>query len=184
MAETTNANSSTPAAPVKKVPAKAADKPKKPKPSARHAGGSAKASRRRMRKKKSQIQARRKKEFTYRGHTMEELLKMPLADIIELLPARARRSYIRGMNPEQQAFLNKIKKADGPVRTHRREIYILPDFVGKTVHVHNGREYQPVEIKPEMIGHSLGEFALTRKGVRHSGLGVGATRSSKFMPLK
>ena len=183
MAETINANSSTPA-PVKKAPAKAADKPKKPKPSARHAGGSAKASRRRMRKKKSQIQARRKKEFTYRGHTMEELLKMPLADIIELLPARARRSYIRGMNPEQQALLNKIKKADGPVRTHRREIYILPDFVGKTIHVHNGREYQPVEIKPEMIGHSLGEFALTRKGVRHSGLGVGATRSSKFMPLK
>ena len=184
MAETIDSNSSTPPAPVKKAPAKAADKPKKPKPSARHAGGSAKASRRRMRKKKSQIQARRKKEFTYRGHTMEELLKMPLADIIELLPARARRSYIRGMNPEQQALLNKIKKADGPVRTHRREIYILPDFVGKTIHVHNGREYQPVEIKPEMIGHSLGEFALTRKGVRHSGLGVGATRSSKFMPLK
>ena len=185
MAETVKADSSAPVAPpAKKAAAAKASKPKKPKPSARHAGGSAKASRRRMRKKKSQIQARRKKEFTYRGHTMEELLKMPLADIIELLPARARRSYIRGLNPEQEAFMNKIKKADGPVRTHRREIYILPEFVGRTVHVHNGREYMPVEIKPEMIGHSLGEFALTRKGVRHSGLGVGATRSSKFMPLK
>ena len=183
MAESVKADSPTPAAAPAKKAAKT-DKPKKPKPSARHAGGSAKASRRRMRKKKSQIQARRKKEFTYRGHTMEELKKMPLADIIELLPARARRSYIRGMNPEQEAFLSKIKKADGPVRTHRREIYILPNFVGKTVHVHNGKEYQPIEIKPEMIGHSLGEFALTRKGVKHSGLGVGATRSSKFMPLK
>jgi small subunit ribosomal protein S19 len=50
--------------------------------------------------------------------------------------------------------------------------------------VHNGKEFSTVEIKPEMIGHALGEFALTRKIVAHSGLGVGATRSSKFMPLK
>ena len=156
---------------------------KKVKPSARH-GGSAKAARRRMRKKKSQIQARRKKEFTYRGYTMEELLKMPLADIIELLPARARRSYIRGLNPEQEALMNKIKVSEGPIRTHRREIFILPTFVGKTINVYTGKEFLPVEIKPEMIGHSLGEFAFTRKGVKHSGLGVGATRSSKFMPLK
>jgi len=187
MAETVKANSSTAAAPAPTPAPKAvakADKPKKPKPSARHGGGSAKASRRKMRKKKSQIQARRKKEFTYRGNTMEELLKMPLADIIELLPARARRSYIRGMNPEQEAFMTKIKNTDGPVRTHRREIFILPEFVGKTVHVYNGKEFQPIEIKPEMIGHSLGEFALTRKSIKHSGLGVGATRSSKFMPLK
>jgi small subunit ribosomal protein S19 len=156
---------------------------KKMKPSARH-GGSAKASRRKLRKKKSQIQARRKKEFTYRGYTLEELQKMPMVDIIELLPARARRTYIRGLNEEQQTFVDKIKKADAPVRTHRREIPILPDFVGKTVMVYNGKEFQTVEIKPEMIGHALGEFALTRKIVSHSGLGVGATRSSKFMPLK
>ncbi|MEM2892100.1 MAG: 30S ribosomal protein S19 [Thermoplasmata archaeon] len=153
------------------------------KPSARHAG-SAKAARRKLRKKRSQIQARRKKEFTYRGHTMEELLKMPFAEIIELLPARARRTYIRGLNPEQESFIRRLRKADGPLKTHRREIPILPEFVGKTVSVHNGKEFVPVEIKPEMIGHYLGEFALTRKPVKHSGLGVGATRSSKFMPLK
>jgi small subunit ribosomal protein S19 len=156
---------------------------KKMKPSARH-GGSAKAARRKLRKKKSQIQARRKKEFTYRGYTMEELLKMPLADIIELLPARARRTYIRGLNEEQQVFVDKIKVADSPVRTHRREIPILPEFVGKTAMVYNGKEFAQVDIKPEMIGHALGEFAMTRRSVTHSGLGVGATRSSKFMPLK
>lgn len=156
---------------------------KKAKPSARFAG-SAKAARRKMRKKKSQIQARRKKEFTYRGYTLAELLKLPFAEIIELLPARARRTYIRGLNPEQEAFIRRLRSSDGPVRTHRREIPILPEFVGKTVHVHNGKEFVPVEIKPEMIGHYLGEFALTRKPVKHSGLGVGATRSSKFMPLK
>ena len=156
---------------------------KKIKPSARHMG-SAKAARRKLRKKKSQIQARRKKEFTYRGHTMDELLKLPFADIIELLPARARRTYIRGLNTEQEAFVRRLRGSDAPVRTHRREIPIIPEFVGKTVHVYNGKEFQPVDIKPEMIGHALGEFALTRKSVRHSGLGVGATRSSKFMPLK
>jgi small subunit ribosomal protein S19 len=161
----------------------AAPPEKKIKPSARHAG-SAKAARRKLRKKKSQIGARRKKEFTYRGHTLEELLKLPFAEIIELLPARARRTYIRGLNSEQESFIRRLRSADGPVRTHRREIPILPEFVGKTVHVYNGKEFSPVDIKPEMIGHYLGEFALTRKGVRHSGLGVGATRSSKFMPLK
>jgi len=164
------------------APAAAAPE-KKLKPSARHAG-SAKAARRKLRKKRSQIQARRKKEFTYRGHTMEELLKMPFAEIIELLPARARRTYIRGLNPEQESFIRRLRKANGPVKTHRREIPIIPEFVGKTVSVHNGKEFVTVEIKPEMIGHYLGEFALTRKPVKHSGLGVGATRSSKFMPLK
>jgi small subunit ribosomal protein S19 len=156
---------------------------KKIKPSARHQG-SAKAARRKMRKKKSQIQARRKKEFTYRGHTMDELLKLPFADIIELLPARARRTYIRGLNTEQEAFVRRLRASEKPVRTHRREIPVLPEFVGKTVHVYNGKEFSPVSIKAEMIGHALGEFAMTRKAVRHSGLGVGATRSSKFMPLK
>jgi len=156
---------------------------KKLKPSARHTG-SAKAARRKLRKKRSQIQARRKKEFTYRGHTMEELLKLPFAEIIELLPARARRTYIRGLNPEQESFVRRLRASDKPVRTHRREIPIIPEFVGKTVQLYNGKEFAPVEIKPEMIGHYLGEFALTRKSVKHSGLGVGATRSSKFMPLK
>jgi len=157
---------------------------KKIKPSARHMG-SAKAARRKLRKKKSQIQARRKKEFTYRGHSMDELLKLPFAEIIELLPARARRTYIRGLNTEQEAFVRRLRDSDGkPVRTHRREIPILPEFVGKTVHIYTGKTFQPLDIKPEMIGHALGEFAMTRKPVKHSGLGVGATRSSKFMPLK
>jgi small subunit ribosomal protein S19 len=158
-------------------------KEKKLKPSARH-GGSAKAARRKLRKKKSQIGARRKKEFTYRGHTMEELLKLPFAEIIELLPARARRTYIRGLNSEQESFVRRLRGSDKPVRTHRREIPIIPEFVGKTVQLYNGKEFSPIDIKPEMIGHYLGEFAMTRKSVKHSGLGVGATRSSKFMPLK
>lgn len=172
-----------PAAPAAPATTAAPPPEKKAKPSARFTG-SAKASRRKLRKKRSQIQARRKKEFTYRGYTMDELLKLPFAEIIELLPARARRTYIRGMNPEQESFIRRLRASEGPVRTHRREIPILPEFVGKTVQIYNGKDFMTVDIKPEMIGHYLGEFALTRKGVRHSGLGVGATRSSKFMPLK
>jgi len=172
-----------PAAPAAPATTAAPPPEKKAKPSARFTG-SAKAARRKLRKRKSQIQARRKKEFTYRGYTIEELLKLPFAEIIELLPARARRTYIRGLNPEQESFVRRLRASDGPVRTHRREIPILPEFVGKTVQIYNGKEFMTVDIKPEMIGHYLGEFALTRKGVKHSGLGVGATRSSKFMPLK
>jgi len=146
--------------------------------------GSAKASRRKARKKASAIQARRKKEFTFRGFTMEELLAMPFDEILELLPSRARRTFLKGLNYEQQLLFDKLKDSDEPVRTHRRDIPIIPQFVGKTVSVYNGKEFRDIEIKPEMIGHFLGEFALTRKPPVHSGPGVGATKSSKFMPLK
>jgi len=146
--------------------------------------GGTKAARRKARKRKTAIQARRKKEFTYRGHTLEELRDMPLNDLIELLPARVRRSYSRGLNHEQETFVKRLRESEKPLRTHRREIFILPDFVGKTVNVYNGKEYVSVEIRPEMIGHCLGEFARTRSFQKHSGPGVGATRSSKFLPLK
>ena len=147
--------------------------------------GSAKASRRRARKKASAIQARRKKEFTYRGYTMEELLQMPFDEMLDLLPSRARRTYDKGLNPEQQVLVDKLKvESEAVVRTHRRDVPVIPQFVGRTVAVYTGKEFKEIEIKPEMIGHFLGEFALTRRAPQHSGPGVGATRSSKFMPLK
>ena len=148
--------------------------------------GSAKAARRRLRKRAAGVEVRRKKEFTYRGFTMDELLAMSEDDVIDLLPARARRTYLRGIDDERSAFLAKLK-ANGTevaVKTHTRDLPILPWFVGKKVAVHNGKTFVAVDIKPEMIGHFLGEFAMTRREVKHSGPGVGATRSSKFMPLK
>lgn len=146
--------------------------------------GSAKASRRKARKKASAIQAKRKKEFLYRGLTIEELLLMPFDEVLGLLPARARRTYIRGLNYEQQTLFNKLKNANTVIRTHRRDLPIIPQFIGKTVSIYNGHEFKDLEIKPEMMGRFLGEFASTRKAPQHSGPGVGATRSSKFMPLK
>ena len=136
-------------------------------------------------RRKAKVTVRRKKEFTYRGYTLEQLQAMTLTELLPILPARARRSYKRGLNREQQVFVDKLRVSDGEaVRTHRREIFILPDFVGKKVSVYTGKEYREVEMKAEMIGHAIGEFALTRHFTHHSGPGVGATRGSKFLPLK
>ncbi len=147
--------------------------------------GSAKASRRRERKKASAIQARRKKEFHYRGLKMEELNELSFDETLELLPSRARRTYLRGLNSEQQKVFEALSESDDAiVRTHRKDLPIIPKFVGRTVAVYNGKEFKEFEIKPEMIGHFLGEFVVSRRMPQHSGPGVGATRSSKFMPLK
>jgi len=125
-----------------------------------------------------------KREFRYRGYTLEELQKMSLEELAEILPARARRKIRRGLPEHFINFLNKVRKSDKPVRTHYRDMIVLPEMVGKTIEIHNGKTFVPVTIMPEMIGHYLGEFALTRKEVKHSGPGVGATRSSKYVPLK
>ena len=128
---------------------------------------------------------RDKREFTYRGNTLEELKDMSLDELKEVLPARARRTLKRGLNREEKRLLEKIEERDKDVyRTHRREMIILPEFVGKRIAIHDGEKFNTVKIEPEMIGHYLGEFALTRKQVEHSGPGIGATRSSKYIPLK
>ncbi len=146
---------------------------------------SAKAARRRRRKTRKLI-LERAKEFRYRGYSIEELQQMSLEEFAELLPARQRRTIKRGFNEEQMKLIRKLMQSDGSkvIRTHRRDVIILPQFVGKKVAVYNGKEFVEFEIKPEMIGHYLGEFSLTRKEVKHSGPGVGATRSSKYVPLK
>ncbi|TDA33515.1 MAG: 30S ribosomal protein S19 [Hadesarchaea archaeon] len=133
------------------------------------------------------------KKFTYRGYTLEELKKMPLEDFAKLLPSRQRRSLLRllrGLHPEGKKLLAKVRKVlqkgngDTIIRTHLREMIILPEMVGLKFGVHNGKEFVVVEIKPEMIGHRLGEFSQTRKRVIHGAPGIGATRSSMFVPLK
>ena len=101
-----------------------------------------------------------------------------------LLPSRARRSYARGLSEECEKLLEKFDNTSGMVRTHCRGMYIVPSMVGRTVGIHNGREFVKVDIQPEMIGHAMGEYAPTRKSVKHTGPGVGATRSSKHVALK
>lgn len=124
------------------------------------------------------------KKFLFKGKSIEELQKMSLEQFAKLLPSRQRRTLLRGLKPEQKKILERLRKAEKPVRTHLRDMIIIPEMVGKIVMVHNGKEWLRVDIKEEMVGHRLGEFALTRKRVQHSAPGVGATKSSKFLPLK
>ena len=129
-------------------------------------------------------------EFTYRGHTIDELQDMSVEDVAALLPARQRRSIERGLTGEHEKLLEEAEErtpegtAEDPIRTHLRDMPILPSFVGKTFAVYNGQTFERVEVEPEMIGHYLGEFQLTRTDVEHGQAGIGATRSSKFVPLK
>jgi small subunit ribosomal protein S19 len=130
--------------------------------------------------------------FHYRGYTLEELKKMNMDQFIQLLPARARRSLKRGLPPRQKKLLERLRRAyrakkrgkDLLTRTHVRDMICFPEMVGLKIGVYNGKSFAIVDIKPEMIGHYLGEFSLTRKRVSHGSPGIGATRSSKYVPLK
>ena len=132
------------------------------------------------------------KDFMYRGHTLDSLLAMSMDEFINLLPSRQRRSLQRGLTPEQRILLEKLREAreaakagrDVTLKTHVRDLIILPEMVGVKILVHNGKEFVALDIKPEMIGHYLGEFAITNKPVRHGTPGIGASRSSMYVPLK
>ena len=144
-----------------------------------------KAARRRERKRKAGIQVRRKKEFTYRGMTLDKLQELNFKEFMDIIPSRQRRSFRRGLSKEQAKLItDSNNKPDKVLRTHRREMIIIPQFVGRTFAVHNGKEFVNLEIMPEMIGLYFGELAPTRTSPTHTGPGVGATKSSKFMPLK
>ena len=138
------------------------------------------------RKRRRKIEIESKKEFRFRGLSVDELKNMGIEEIMPHLKSRARRSLKRGLTPVQYRLWQRIIKSgeDKVIRTHARDMIIIPQFIGRTIAVYNGKEFIPVKITPEMVGHYLGEFALTRKEVKHTGPGVGATRSSKYLPLK
>ena len=104
--------------------------------------------------------------------------------------SRARRAYKRlSENVRYRKLIEKVKKVKenkkgSVIKTHVREAVILPSWIGMKFGVHNGKEFVTIEIKPMMVGKRLGDFAHTTKRVQHSGPGVGATRGSKFVPLK
>ena len=129
------------------------------------------------------------KEFRYRGYTVEQLNSMSTEAILQLLPSRARRSLNRGISDDKRKLLEDIRaqregKLESPIKTHARDMVILPVMVGANVSVHSGKEFVALEVKPEMIGHYLGEYVITNKKVVHGTPGIGASRSSLYVPLK
>lgn len=134
-----------------------------------------------------------RKIFNYKGFTLEELQDMTLDELIKILPARQRRSLKRGFLPRQQIVIDKFrklkkedKKGGKPlvIKTHCRDMIVLPEMVGTTFGIYNGKDFTEVEFTPEMIGCYFGEFSPTRQKVQHGDPGMGATRSSMFVPLK
>nr|AJS12460.1 30S ribosomal protein S19 [uncultured archaeon] len=125
-----------------------------------------------------------KKEFSYRGKTIDELKTLSLKELAKLLPARQRRSINRGFTEQEKILLKKIRAGKKNIETHCREMIVLPEMAGMTIKVYQGREFVPVIIETDMIGHCLGEFALTRRRVEHSAPGIGATKSSVSLSVK
>ena len=133
------------------------------------------------------------KKFTYRGNDLGKLLEMNMDEMSNQLRSRQRRRLKRKMGAKYGRFIKKlleIKKETQPgekpaaVKTHLRDCIVLPTMIQSVINVHNGKGYNSIEVKPEMIGYYLGEFAMTYKKVSHGKPGVGATHSSKFVPIK
>nr|AGH70199.1 40S ribosomal protein S15 [Placozoa sp. H4] len=133
------------------------------------------------------------KKFTYRGVDLDQLCEMTREDLAQLLDARARRRFQRGLKRKELGLLKRLRKAkkncpelEKPecVKTHLRNMIVLPEMVGNVVGIYNGKTFNQVEIKAEMVGHYLGEFSITYKPVKHGRPGIGATHSSRFIPLK
>jgi small subunit ribosomal protein S19 len=125
------------------------------------------------------------KNFNYRGKTVEELQSMSMDEFIRMLPSRMRRSLRRGLSEEQRNVLEKLRKNDGkPIRTHARDLVIMPEMLGKTIHCYTGKEFKEIRINEKMLGHYIGEFAISMSLVRHGRPGIGASRSSMYIPLK
>ena len=122
--------------------------------------------------------------FTFRGYEIDKLRGMSLKEFSNLLKARERRKIKRGLTVSEKKLIKDIEEGNEPIKTHCRSMIIIPMMVGKTILVHAGKEFVRVEVLPEMLGHRLGEFAETRKRVKHGAPGMGATRSSMYIPLK
>lgn len=133
------------------------------------------------------------REFKFKGVAVDQIQKISIENLMPLLNSRQRRSLDRRlstyMNDEKRKFREELKlaregKLKNPLKTHLRDMIILPDMVGLTVLVHNGKEFVSFAIRPEMVGHYLGEFSITNKRVQHGSPGVGSSRSSLYVPLK
>lgn len=133
------------------------------------------------------------KKFQYRGVELEPLLDLTLDELVRMFPARARRRLSRGLKRKPKALITRLRKAkkeaapgERPrgIKTHLRNMIIMPEMIGSVVGIYNGKVFNGIEILPDMVGMYLGEFCITYKPVLHGRPGIGATHSSRFIPLK
>ncbi len=126
------------------------------------------------------------KETLYRGKSLAELKQLDTREFAKYLKSEERRNALRQFDLIER-FVAKCRKCEEgkkAIRTHLRHLIIVPKMIGYTVQIHNGKEFTPIKILQEMLGHRLGEFSLTRGKVQHGAPGIGATRSSAAMSVK
>ncbi|MEK6906395.1 MAG: ribosomal protein S19 family protein [Nanoarchaeota archaeon] len=127
-----------------------------------------------------------KKQITFRGKKIEELKELGVREFAKYLRARERRGVLRQFQVIED-FVSRSKKKlskNKQIKTHQRDIIIVPNLIGMKIHVYNGKSFIPVDITEEMLGHRLGEFSLTREKIKHGTAGVGATKGSKSKSKK
>ncbi len=127
-----------------------------------------------------------KKQIKYRGKTIEELKALDVREFAKYLKSNEKRSVLRGFQQIEDFISRSTKKMANKkhIKTHQRDLVIVPGMVGMKIQIHAGNGFTPVEVTGEMLGHRLGEFAMTRKKVTHSKAGVGATKGSKSLSKK
>ncbi len=121
--------------------------------------------------------------FKYRGKTLEELKQLDVAEFSKLLDSRKRRTMSRDVLKRAEPLMKKVRdtnegKRKKKIKTHIRTLPVLPEMVGLTIGIYNGKEFNEIVIVEEMLGLFLGELAPTRKKLSHGSAGVGATKSS------
>jgi small subunit ribosomal protein S19 len=125
------------------------------------------------------------KKFVYRGMEEEQLKALSLNDFMKVVTSRERRALKRGFTESEKKLLEKIKKRpDKYIKTHERNIVVIPQMLGSRLGIFNGKEWVSVDITADKLGHRLGEFAMTRRRIKHSSPGIGASRSSKHVSIK
>ncbi|KAL8365925.1 hypothetical protein RB595_004619 [Gaeumannomyces hyphopodioides] len=133
------------------------------------------------------------RKFSYRGIDLDQLLDLTSDQLRDVVHARARRRINRGLKRKPMGLIKKLRKAkqeakpnEKPdlVKTHLRDMIVVPEMIGSVIGIYSGKEFNQVEIKPEMVGHYLAEFSISYKPVKHGRPGIGATHSSRFIPLK
>ncbi len=128
----------------------------------------------------------RKKEFTYKGMTIEELKKLDVREFAKYLRSRQRRTVLRQFQKVED-FINRARekqRKDKRIRTHQRDLVVVPQMIGMKIAIYNGNTFVPVEFIGDMLGHKFGEFAPTRARVKHSSAGVGATKGTRSKAKK
>ena len=128
----------------------------------------------------------KKKEIRYKGKTLEELKALETREFAKYVGSRERRTILRQFR-EIENFVNRANKKMANkklIKTHQRDLVMVPKMLGMKIQIYNGRNFISIEVIEDMLGHRFGEFAPTRGRVKHGSAGVGATKGTRAQAKK